>query len=346
MTAARPPRHWEVQTTAVLATIAAAALLTAVGIATDLGVRSYALGDTGEVSALLSWVLRNAETVQFFSLVIVFAYLGTFWWWRRRTAAIVRRIDASPGVTSHWGIRAWSVCLFGSFFLMLTNNSARHVVDRESLATMLGWTAAIGTIRLAGLALLVFAVWQVRGQVRRAVAESGLVFRVGDLGAPGTRPVQARPLPSMTVVDMRPDLPTADDEFWTRVGALAAETGSDLALLETTEGVARRWALIQPGNIAMVRGSVPPGAVVTVYAEPPAASSAEGFAPAEADEYHGFLEDGATGSLWYQSVRPNRVAAFLARARSARRWALYPAESPTALSAVVRTTTPATFTGA
>ncbi|MFD0518688.1 hypothetical protein [Paractinoplanes durhamensis] len=100
-------------------------------------------------------------------------------------------------------------------------------------------------------------------------------------------------------------------------------------MLETTDAVARRWV---SGDLTTIRAALPPGAVVTVFPQPPAADFTP---PRAADEYHGFLEDDASGALWYQSVRPNRVEAFMARARRARRWALYPADAPDALTAVV-----------
>ena len=81
---------------------------------------------------------------------------------------------------------------------------------------------------------------------------------------------------------------------------------------------------------------------MTAFSEPPAATETKGFTPRPADEYHGFLEDGESGALWYQSVRPNRVGAFLSRAGRARRWGLYPATAPDALSALVAPTTAGT----
>ena len=74
---------------------------------------------------------------------------------------------------------------------------------------------------------------------------------------------------------------------------------------------------------------------MAAFPEPPDASETKGFKPLPADEYHGFLEDAESGAVWYQSVKPNRVGAFLARAHRARRWALYPADSPEALTAAV-----------
>jgi hypothetical protein len=132
------------------------------------------------------------------------------------------------------------------------------------------------------------------------------------------------------------DLPRADDEFWQQVERLATEAGADLALLETTDSVVRRWALVPgTGDLTAVRAALPAGAIITVFTEPPAAADGTDFTPAPADDYFGFLEDRETGALWFQAVTAKRVPAFLARTRSARRWALYPVNSPAALTAAV-----------
>jgi hypothetical protein len=89
-----------------------------------------------------------------------------------------------------------------------------------------------------------------------------------------------------------------------------------------------------------VRAELAPGADITVFTEPPAATGTQHYAPVPAEFYQGFLEDDA-GTLICQSVTARRVPAFLARAGSARRWALYPLPSPTALTATVASRTPA-----
>nr|WP_296068409.1 hypothetical protein [uncultured Actinoplanes sp.] len=83
-----------------------------------------------------------------------------------------------------------------------------------------------------------------------------------------------------------------------------------------------------------MRAAIAAGAAVTAYPEPPSATETKGFTPRPADAYHGFPQDADSGALRYQSIRPNRIGAFLAQARRARRWALYPADSSDALIAV------------
>lgn len=341
MTTARPPRSWEAQTVAVMATIGATALLTMVLLVTDLGLRSYALSEgAGAVSPLVAAVAGNPYVLDFFSLLLVVAYVGAFYWWRNRTSTLLRRVNASSATVVHWGIMAWYLCLGLSFAVRVAlRGGSTAVDDLDALATALGYDALALAFRLVGLSLLLIGVWQIREQVRLAVAESGVAFRMSDVGSLVSAPTPAVPLPPLARAEIVPDtLPTADDAFWTRVGEQATAAGADLALLETTEGMAHRWFLVPAsGETKSLRATVPPGAVVTVFAEPPAAD----FTPPEADEFYGFLEDSESGALWFQSVRPNRVPAFLARARSARRWALYPAASSTAHSALMPATTAA-----
>ncbi|MFF5080137.1 hypothetical protein ACFY36_24045 [Actinoplanes sp. NPDC000266] len=334
---ARPPRAWEVHTNATLAAILATALLSVAAAVTNLSLRSWVLaGGEGEVSWLASTTLENIDAVNLLATALVVAYVGTYLWWRKKTLEILHRIGAGPALLRHWSMNAWGMCLVLSIVVSLLSSN-------DALATMLGWEAAIQAIRVAGLAFLLYGVWQLRLTIRRAVADAGVAFRIGDTGTAVAKPVPAQPLPPVTRAETPTGLPLADDAFWEGVGRLAAEAGAELALLETTEGVARRWALIPAtGDVTALRAAVPPGAIVTVYPEPPSEATPDDFTPAEAEEYYGFLEDAASGSLWYQTVRPNRVPAFLARTRSARRWALYPATSSTALTAITPEPAPAT----
>ncbi|HEY0536004.1 MAG TPA: hypothetical protein VGD29_30845 [Actinoplanes sp.] len=80
--------------------------------------------------------------------------------------------------------------------------------------------------------------------------------------------------------------------------------------------------------------SAPAFAEITVFTEPPAATETKHYTPLPAESYQGFLEDEA-GTLIARSVTSRRVPAFLAQARAARRWALYPVPDPTALTATV-----------
>ncbi|XVV11660.1 hypothetical protein ACQP2X_43660 [Actinoplanes sp. CA-131856] len=337
MNVARPPRAWELQTAAVMAAIGAAALLGMILVATDLSVRAAVLSDGASgMSPLVSSVVSNAAAFHLLYLLLLFGYLGGFYWWRNRSREMLRRVgDIEGAATIHWAVYAWSGSLALSFIVSVNLGAPRD----DEPAAALARHALLAGIRVLGLALLLFGVWQIREQIHRSVAASGVNFRIADLGPRAA--ANPLPLPALTVTETT-GLPVADDDFWDRVRRLAAGAGTDLAMLETTEGVARRWTLIPPGSdLATIRAGVAPGAVLTVYPTPPAQAETEGFTPTEADEYYGFLEDAASGSLWYQTVRPNRIPAFLARTRSARRWALYPATSPTALTAITPEPAPA-----
>ena len=228
----------------------------------------------------------------------------------------------------------------------------RHAADpytADAPTSDLGLDAFRTAVRVLGICLLVFGVWQIREQIRRTVAESGVALRITDLGPLSSAPTPAAPLAPLTPATAvsAAGLAPADDDFWDRVRRAAGDAGADLALLETTDALVRRWALIpHDGDLTPVRAALPPGAIVTVFRTPPSAFDAESFTPDPAEEYHGFLEDAESGALWYQSVRPNRIPAFLARTRSARRWGLYPAQPPVALSAVTPTTNAASASDA
>ncbi|XVU24423.1 hypothetical protein ACQPZJ_45585 [Actinoplanes sp. CA-054009] len=337
MTAARMPRSWELQTVAVLVTIGAAALLGMIAVATDLAVRASLLSNGASgMSPLVSSVVKNADTFDALYFLLAVAYLGGFYWWRHNSRQVLRRIgDLQGAATVHWAVYAWYGTLGLSFAVSV---SARDPYSGDQAAD-LGLQALRTGIRVVGLAFLLFGVWQIREQIHRALAASGITLRISDLGPRAG----ANPLPPLTPTTAAVDLPVADADFWTGVRHLADDAGAELAMLETTDGIVRRWFLIPPGSdLAAVRAAAAPGAVLTVYPSPPSQTETEGFTPPEADEYYGFLEDAASGSLWYQTVRPNRIPAFLARTRSARRWALYPAQSPTALTAVAPDPTPAT----
>lgn len=314
----RTPREWEAQTAFLIAAVFAAAVLGMLLLVTYLVVRARGM------SPLVGWVVRNWDAITLLSLLVGIGYVAVFAWWRHRTKELLRRVgDPDGNAAVHWMVQAWYLALGGSFALGLAGSDTTYGDDDWLLF------AAVQTgLRLVGLTLLLLAVWQIREQVRAQVVRSGVVLHVPrrdavplKLGAP-TAPSSA---PA--------ELPPADDAFWARV----AEFGPGIALLETTDAVARRWLVVpDDGDLTAVRASLPAGAVVTAFPLPPAESGTEDFRAPAADDYYGFLEDGASGALWYQSVKPNRVEAFLARARRARRWALYAATDPDARSAVVR----------
>ena len=335
---ARPPRSWELQTVAVVATIGAAALLDMILLATQLGVRAYLRTDGASgASWLVSTVARNSAAFDLLYLMSGVAFIGAFFWWRHNSREMLRKVGDTVGTaTRHWTIPAWAATLVASFVL----RQAGGLSTGDDPSSDLGLDAFRAAVRVLGSCLLLFGVLQIREQIRRTISEAGIAFRVTDLGPLSSRPTPAAPLAPLTPAGAASSagLARADDDFWDRVRHAAVAAGADLAMLETTDTLGRRWALIpHDGDLAAVRGALPPGAIVTVFPEPPSAADTESFTPDPADEYHGFLEDAESGALWYQAVRPNRVPAFLARTRSSRRWALYPTQSPAALSAVTPT---------
>lgn len=330
---ARPPRSWELRTVAVMVVIATTAVFGMLLLATQLVVRAYLASDgASEVSPLVSAIIRNSDMFDLLYLLLGVAYIVAFLWWRHNTRELLRKVgDEAGSATRHWAIPVWTAALVASVLL----RQAADPYAADGPAAELGLDALRTAIRVAGIGVLLLGVWQIRQQVRRTVAESGVVLRVTDLGPRATANPLPPPAPASDV--SMASLPRADENFWDAVRRRAAV--ADLVMLETTEGPVRRWTLLpRGGDLASIRATVPPGAIVTVFAEPPTAAGTEDFTPVEASGYHGFLEDAESGALWYQPVPPRRVPAFLARTRSARRWALYPVESATALTAVTAAT--------
>ena len=334
---ARPPREWEMQTLVLMAAVAFCALLGMLLLVSDLAIRSYVLsGGVNGLSPLVRWIVDNWDSISGLFLLLGLGYLVGFAWWRRRTRDMLHSVGDQAGrPVEHWTVMAWYLALAVSFMIRVFDDPTGG--KESDLAIWLLWDAAQNSVRVIGLAFLLIAVWQIREQVHAQVARSGVMLRIQDMAprrsaiplSPAARPTPPAP-PSG-------DLSPADDDFWRRVAGLATGLRTDVALLETTDSVARRWLLVPAsGDLSAVRSALSAGAVLTAFPQPPAATETKGFTPLAADEYHGFLEDDESGALWYQSVKPNRVGAFLARARRARRWALYPANSPDALSAVVK----------
>ncbi|MCU7729058.1 hypothetical protein ODJ79_35545 [Actinoplanes sp. KI2] len=346
---AKPPHEWEIQTFALMVAAGCAAGLGILLLVSDLAVRAYLLtGGADGVSALVAWILDNGDAISALYLMLGFGYLIGFFIWRRRTRALLDSVgEANSPALWHWTVGAWYLGLFTSFMIRANNPAGTPAQtpltfghdtssQAEQFASWLAWDAAQIGARLIGLTFLLIAVWQIRTQVRERVAASGVIFRIRDIAPRPSAvplPAAARPVP----VGAQPSgLPMADEDFWGRVAALATGRRAEVAMLETTDGLARRWLVVpESGDLGVVRSTVAPGAVVTAFPESPDAGETKGFSPRPAEEYHGFLEDTESGAVWYQSVKPNRVGAFLARARRARRWALYPADSPEALTAVV-----------
>ncbi|NMO52672.1 hypothetical protein HH310_15905 [Actinoplanes sp. TBRC 11911] len=321
MPVARPPRSWELQTAVVLAAIAVAALVAIVLSLSDLAILAFvrSSGASG-MTPFVAWIVEHIDLINGLSLFAVIAYTGGWVFWRRRTRAMLARIgDVDGKAITHWAVVACYLAI-GVAFLLRLNGAGQD----GSVTSKITFDAVQEAVRAVGISLLLLGVWQIRTQVRAAVVEAGVLLRRTNV--PKFAAVTAAPLAAAVPSDLR----AADDGFWAEVSELAASTGADLPLLEATGPLAHRWHLVgKSGEVGAVRADIPSGAVVTVFADPPA----EGFTPPEAAKYHSFLETSA-GDLQYQSVTDKRVPAFLARTRGARRWALYPAEASGELRAV------------
>jgi hypothetical protein len=329
MTAVRPPRSWELQTAAVIAAVAAAALFGIVLFVRDLALRDYVLtGGVDGLSPLVAGLVRHGDTFDALFFVVLLAYVAGFALWRRETQQMLDNIgDSRTPVTVHWTITAWNLAVGLAFMIRFT---AERSGDPAADLTV---DAVQNGVRMAGLACLLIGVWQIRDEVHRRVAEAGIHLR-HDEARPSSLPVRT------LLAEATGEAPEADEDFWTRVTRTATGMRADLALLETTGPLAHRWLLVPAdGDLTAVRAELVPGAEITVFTEPPAATETRHYTPLPAESYHGFLED-EKGVRTFQSVTARRVPAFLARARTARRWALYPLPDPASLTAGVPPKTP------
>jgi hypothetical protein len=330
MTAVRPPRFWERQTAAVFAAVAAAALFGIVLFVRDLTLRDYVLtGGVDGLSPLVAGLVRHGGAFDLLFFVVLLGYIAGFALWRRETQRMLETIgDTRTPVTVHWTVTAWNLAIGLAFMIRLT---AEHSGDPAEDLTV---DAVQNGVRLIGVACLLIGVWQVRQEVHRRVTEAGIHLRL-DEPRPSSVPVRTL-LPAVTG-----EAPEADEDFWARVARTATGLRADLALLEKTGPLAYRWLLVPAdGDLTAVRAELTPGAEITVFTEPPTATETQDYTPLPAESYQGFLEDNA-GVLTTQSVTSRRVPAFLAQARAARRWALYPLPNPTALTATMVRETPA-----
>lgn len=324
MNAVRPPRSWQLQTAAVIAAIGFAALFGMLLFVQDLALRDYMLtGGVNGLSPMVASLVLHHDAFDLLFFLVLFGYVIGFALWRRQTRQVLDRIgDTGTPVTVHWTISAWNLAIGLAFMIRLTAE------DSADLAENLTVDAVQNGVRLVGIACLLIGVWQIREQVHHRIAEAGIRLR----------PAEPRP----SSIPLRTLLPPvtgtaapADEQFWTRVARTATGMRTDLALLERTGPLAHRWLLVPAdGDLTTVRAELSPGAQVTVFLDSPAATETKDYTPLPAESYSGFLEDRA-GALVFQSVSPRRVPAFLAQARTARRWALYPTPDPTALTATV-----------
>ncbi|GAA2567527.1 hypothetical protein GCM10010435_46570 [Winogradskya consettensis] len=263
-----------------------------------------------------------------------------------------RFVDDTVTPTRHWSIPAWNAILVAGLLLSL-NNAGGNPTNADELAAALGVDAIRLSIRVGGLVVLLIGVVGIRDQIRRAIAAPVIPKpRPAPALIPAATPAPASANPagsSATVTKSAPrpvepvpgseGLPAADDAFWQQVRVAAATAG--VVLLETTGPQDHKWRPVPAGgDVATVRATLRPGAVVTIFPAPPTNRSPESYNPVRAEKYHGLLESRETGALWYQPVDQRRLPGFLTRAGSVARWALYPVDDPARPRAVMPIDTP------
>nr|WP_221374294.1 hypothetical protein [Actinoplanes polyasparticus] len=321
---ARPPRPWELSTFVLIVSIIAVGGLGIVMLATDLAGRHFlSTGGADGISPFVAFVIDYAYPISSIYSVIAIGYLAGYVVWRRQT----RRELAEHGLGDrpmpwHWTIGVWQITLVAAF---VGNLRLGPPEQWSSVTDALLLDALLHAVRITGVTFLLVGVIAIREAVRAR-------FATRTAHSSDDRPTALPDRPAATVA-ARPQSAT-DDEYWQQVRRAASGVRAELALLEATPAGDRRWLLVPAdGDVAAVRAAVQPGATVTVFPEPPEVIETRGFRPAPASEYHGLLEDTKTGSLVYELVTARKVGAFLSRARSARRWALYRPDDPGALTA-------------
>jgi len=234
MTAVRPPRAWEIQTSVVIAAVAAAALFGMVLFVRDLALRDYVLtGGVDRLSPLVAGLVRHGDAFNLLFFVVLLAYIFGFAMWRRETQRMLESIgDTRTPFTVHWTVVAWNLAIFLSFMIRFT---AERSGDAAADLTV---DAVQNGVRLVGIGCLLIGVWQIREEVHRRVTEAGIHLRHDEPRASSV-PVRAL-LP--TVIG---EAPPADEEFWARVARTATGLHADLALYPMPNPTALQATVIQ-----------------------------------------------------------------------------------------------------
>ncbi|MEV6349392.1 hypothetical protein [Actinoplanes sp. NPDC051851] len=313
-TALKPPASWEFGTRAVMAAIGAAGGFAVLLFACDLALRHYLSTGDPAVSPLLIWVVENPTDIQLLHFLLLGAYLGGFYLWRHRTREMLVYFVPADTATPvrHWSIPVWSASVFAAFLIRLNDPGA----GSDALFA-LQVDAIQEAVRIGGITVLLFGVWTIRDQVRQAIVDSR---------AP--RPPAHPPIVAAEFTEG-----VADDGWWWQVRETVHE--QDLVMLVSTGEAEHRWLFVpKGGDPAAVRATVPAGATITAFPEPPAGGGTEEWTAPEAEEFHGLIKEAGSGELRYRRVSPDEVPEFLAEARSALRWALYPTDTPDSVVAV------------
>jgi hypothetical protein len=315
---ARPPRTWELATLALIVCVFVAGVLGLVFVALEVVIaHSLETGGIERLAPSIVWMVDHLETIDGLYFAVVIGYLVGFFVWRNHTRTMLADRGYQLSL-AHWTVLAWQISVGATFVIRL---ALLNVDLSLGVVEALWIEAALTSARVSGITLLLIGLFTLRETVREAVATQ--IAHSSD-ERPSALPDRPAPARAQTRVSA--------DAFWEQARRTASGSRADLALLETSATGEHRWLLV-PGDGSPVRGAVSPSATLTLFPTPPEADETKGFRPTPADAYHGFLEDKTTGALVYESVPARKVGAFLGRARSARRWALYRPDDPAAVVA-------------
>jgi hypothetical protein len=235
----RPPRNWEALTLGLLVAAGSSAGLGLLLLAADLGVR-YDVDSSGTAgrSPMVEAIARHSSSLGSLYLVLAFALIWGWRIWSVRTRTVLRAYgDPAGAAAQHWALVAAIVIMLPSIAIWLEGPSGGPTADEISSALL--WDAIEIGIRTVALAFLLLAVFQIRGQVRHAVATSGAAPSPADLGLRVSRE-PAKPLAPLSVAAL-PDaatLPPADDDFWSRATATARAAAPPTAAIATASTAA------------------------------------------------------------------------------------------------------------
>ncbi|MEU8660250.1 hypothetical protein [Actinoplanes philippinensis] len=313
--AAGPPRSWEYGTRALILTIGSAGGFDVFLFAGELALRHHLSTGDPAVSPSLLWIIDHPLTVWLLHFVLLGAYIGGFYLWRHRTREMLGRFvpaDADAAVW-HWSVPVWSLLI--GIPAVLRRHDPTSGSDAVSALEV---DALLDAVRIAGITVLLIGVVAIRDQVRQAIADA--------------RTPRATAEPALIPAEFTEGV--ADDGWWWQVRETVQE--QDLVLLASTGEGEHRWLLIpRDGDPVKARDTIPPGATIIAFPDPPTSGLADAWEPPAAEAYHGLLREPADGALRYRRVGAAEVTAFLESARTALSWGLYPVGAPDAVVAVV-----------
>jgi hypothetical protein len=220
--------------------------------------------------------LGTAEMVLF---VVLF---GASVIWYRLTIAVIDGLGVNPTralsvVVTVWLVGAAATVGAGGFL------PRADLAAADAFGVRLRWMVPILVARLALTAVLGLAMFGQRRRIYAVLLASGVAPLRGRSGEPPVTLLELTRRASAIVVPLVP-LPVAGDAWWSEVADRLATAGAALPLLEVA-GEDRRWHRVEPGaDLAALRGSLRPGATVTLFPAPWAGDGAVPDAPGAEDD--------------------------------------------------------------